>query len=304
MLSLAAASAGGTYQRTKDGRTLIWNDDPKAGDASTWSGKRDREGYATGFGTLTWYTTRQNGREQKETVFASFFGNMIRGKLDGPVNGHSKGVTGHAIFSQGKRINRWATGPVPSWRVPNEVSEPEREPAATVASAEPGGERHFNPPPPSYQSGSTERPVPNYHTLAQQDRKQTEDIPEEGPSDPPQLSNAPPADKPKLEIDDSLRSLTGPPPSLGVVAPANQPPKSDADGNDNPRLGKEEVIGAADTAARNKGYKVEQYQRPEPRFDAVDQTWSVAYEPKSESAKHFTVAIDDKTGRTAVVGRR
>ena len=33
-----AAPAQGEYQRTKDGKTLVWNDDPKPGDVAAWSG--------------------------------------------------------------------------------------------------------------------------------------------------------------------------------------------------------------------------------------------------------------------------
>src|SRR4029077_7488928 len=53
------ALGDGTYQRTKDGKTLVWNNHPQAGDEAKWSGDRDREGYASGFGTLTWYTARE-----------------------------------------------------------------------------------------------------------------------------------------------------------------------------------------------------------------------------------------------------
>ncbi|HJT80344.1 MAG TPA: hypothetical protein VJ719_04025 [Chthoniobacterales bacterium] len=303
MVSVASASADGVYQRTKDEKTLVWNDNPKPGDVATWSGKRDRDGYAVGFGTLTWYSNRSGGHDSKGTVFASFFGNMIRGKLDGPVNGHSKGVTGHAIFSHGKRINRWATGPVPSWKVPNDVAEPEAG-AVTNPTTEQSTKREFNPPPPSYQPGVSERPVPDYGTLAKQDAVQTEDVPEEGPADSAQTSPASPQNKPKLEIDDSLRSLTGPPPSLGGSVPDNASRPNKDDGSDDPRLEKHDAIGVADEAARTKGYDINQYQRAEPQFDAIDQTWSVQYESKSPAAKRFTVAIDDKTGRTAVVGPR
>ena len=301
-VSVTAASADGVYQRTKDGKTLVWNDDPKPGDAATWSGKRDRDGYAVGFGTLTWYSMRQSEPGSKETVFASFFGNMIRGKLDGPVNGHSKGVTGHAIFSQGKRLNRWATGPVPSWRIPDDVPEPEAEPV--MVARDQSTPTQFHPPPPSYHPSVSERPVPDYHALARQGGDRSEDVPEEGPANGAQASGSSPPSKAKFEIDESLRSLIGPNQSLGVVAPANLAPKGDDNGSHGPRLAKEEAIGVADAAARNKGYSIDQYQRPEPRFDAIDQTWSVRYEPKSQAVKHFTVAIDDKTGRTAVVGRR
>jgi len=104
------AFAEGKYQRTKDGKTMIWNNDPKAGDAATWFGDRDVEGYATKVGTLTWYNA--NG-----TVYARYFGNMVRGKFDGMVNSHSKGKTDHALFVHGQRTTRWAAGRSPSWRV-------------------------------------------------------------------------------------------------------------------------------------------------------------------------------------------
>src|SRR3979411_2602034 len=103
----------GTYQRTRDSKTIVWNNNPKGGDAATWSGGRDRDGYAAGFGTLTWYTAQQH----KPAVYAHYFGNMVQGKFDGAVNAHTKGKTGYASFVDGRRMTRWAAGPAPSWRV-------------------------------------------------------------------------------------------------------------------------------------------------------------------------------------------
>jgi hypothetical protein len=296
-----AASPDGTYQRTRDGRTIVWNDNPKPGDSATWSGKRDRDGYALGFGTLTWYSARRDGNEIKETVFASFFGNMIRGKLDGPVNGHSKGETNHAVFRQGKRLTRWAGGPVPSWRMPNDVDVNASEPPPVTVRIEPPRQQgEFNPPPPSYQPPVPDRPVPGYESL-----HESEDIPGEGPSGGAVSARpkATPHKKIRIEIDDSLLSLTGEPPSLGNGAPPNASEKRRIAPSERARLEKQVVLGAADSAARDRGYNVNQYQRAEPQFDAMDRTWVVLYEPKSEAAKHFTVAIDDQTGRTAVVSR-
>jgi hypothetical protein len=34
-----AAFAEGTYQRTKDGKTIVWNNDPTPGDADMWLGQ-------------------------------------------------------------------------------------------------------------------------------------------------------------------------------------------------------------------------------------------------------------------------
>src|SRR5678815_3773724 len=55
LLFASGASGAGSYQRTRDGKTLVWNDSPKRGEEATWSGKRDRNGFAVGSGTLTWY---------------------------------------------------------------------------------------------------------------------------------------------------------------------------------------------------------------------------------------------------------
>jgi hypothetical protein len=313
MVFAAASSAAGIYQQTKDGKTLVWNDEPKPGDIATWSGKRDRDGYATGFGTLTWYTMRQSGGETKETVYASFFGNMIRGKLDGPVNGHSQGVTNHAIFTEGKRTTRWAGGPVRSWRVRRQLPDVADEPVA-VARVEEKKPAEFQSPPPSYEARRPARPAPDYNAIPRRPNEQNEDVPAEEPSAPRQsrsastLADRSPRNGPKLDIDDSLRSLTGPPPSLGTMMPASSHSPDKTAGSPGARLEKGDTAGLADAAAAAKGYDINQYQRTDPHFDEIDRTWSVSYELKSESgvsaAKSFTVAIDDKTGRTAVVGRR
>src|SRR5438105_12646082 len=112
-----AAYAEGTYQRTKDRKTLVWNSDPRPGDSATWSGARDEHGYATGYGTLTWFTakpsllTGSNIPSAKYTVFGRYSGNMIQGKLDGPVTLNVKGNTFHAAFEDGNRDTDWYAGP-------------------------------------------------------------------------------------------------------------------------------------------------------------------------------------------------
>jgi hypothetical protein len=126
------ARGEGAYQRTRNGRTLVWNNHLKPGDQATWSGARDREGYAHGFGTLAWYT-KETG-SAKPALYARYWGRMIGGKFNGPVNVHAKKKTHYAIFADGARVTRWSTGTAPSgagakWRVEiarhNAVSEPE-----------------------------------------------------------------------------------------------------------------------------------------------------------------------------------
>jgi hypothetical protein len=136
------ARGEGTYQRTKNGRTFVWNNHAKPGDEATWSGGRDREGYARGFGTLIWYT-KETG-SAKPALFARYWGRMIRGKFNGPVNVHSKKRTHYAIFDDGARTTRWSTGTAPlgasaKWRIAiarrRIISEPE-SPAEGPASAQ------------------------------------------------------------------------------------------------------------------------------------------------------------------------
>src|SRR5689334_9630915 len=87
LLFAGTVSGAGEYQQTKDGKTQVWNNHPQPGDTATWSGDRDSDGYATGFGTLTWYTL-ETGLSDKPLLYARFFGNMVQGKFDGPVNVH------------------------------------------------------------------------------------------------------------------------------------------------------------------------------------------------------------------------
>src|SRR3954469_705870 len=82
--TVCQVKAEGEYQKTKDGKTFVWNSAPRPGDTAKWVGDRNREGYARGFGTLTWYTATGQ-------IFARYYGNMVDGKFDGPVNAHSKG---------------------------------------------------------------------------------------------------------------------------------------------------------------------------------------------------------------------
>jgi hypothetical protein len=126
---VGVAFGEGAYQRTKDGKTLVWNNDPKTGDAAAWFGDRDGEGYATKVGTLTWYTA--NG-----AVYARYFGNMVRGKFDGPVNVHSKGKTDHAIFVDGQRTTHWVAGRAASLRVAQQPTKPAESEHIAEAPAE------------------------------------------------------------------------------------------------------------------------------------------------------------------------
>ena len=318
LVFVSGAYADGTYQRTEDRKkTLVWNNDPQPGDAATWSGDRDAEGYASGFGTLTWYTTRpQGGKEAKETLYAYYFGNMARGRLNGPVNGHSKGVTAHTVFKQGKRTSRWAAGPVPSWIAPSPGGQSTAE-EVTAAKTETPKAAEFNPPPSRNSVAALERPIPNYNTLQPSPTPAAaEDVPAEGPTGGGDRSNPAviaAAAKPTPGIDESLRSLARPPASLRAAPPASAgaaDSQQDEDGTTGvAQLNKQEVVAVADAEAQKRGYELGNYERPDPLFDPIDKTWSLSYPGKSingtvQSNKRFTVAIDDKNKKTAIVPGR
>lgn len=138
------AFGGGAYQRTKDGKTLVWNPDPKQEDAATWSGSRDSKRYATGQGTLTWYKIeRRYGMGsrlpiEKEIPVIRYSGNMVRGKFEGPVvTIDDQGKKSRATFADGARSDEWIadSGPAPS--APNAATptpiEVKQKPDAVVA---------------------------------------------------------------------------------------------------------------------------------------------------------------------------
>lgn len=347
------------YQRTKDGKTSVWNDNPKSGDAASWAGGRDREGYAKGFGTLTWYTARGD-------VYARYFGNMIRGKFDGPVNAHSKGKTAHALFTDGTRTSPWAGGPAPSRRV---VEQPvdSAKPTEAIAKKDEGrrvassAQRPVTEKPAARPSPAPTRPAvvekrdesvrpqadtppaeviekgeasaPN-EIESQPTRAPTAPIVAEKREEPapPALDSTPlppppatpppvvkrtprkipkPANpgKPKPGVDDSLRSLVGPPSSLRSNSGTEAKPDGGASPDPNPPLSKEEVIDLGNTVARAHGYHPADYQPPQAQYTSADDTWSLSYDQKpadgtTETGKRFTITVDGKTKKTTIVPGR
>ncbi|MEY2530209.1 MAG: hypothetical protein QOI96_294 [Verrucomicrobiota bacterium] len=323
---IPAPFADGEYQHTKDGKTTVWNNDSRPGDEAAWSGDRDREGYATGFGTLTWYTGgKQSVRHlgipiTTSEVYARYFGNMVHGRFEGPVNAHAKGKTDHAVFIDGVRHSRWAAGPAPSRKMP----QPRLELAKQEASAEPTSVKRSGVAEPA---APAEGPVQKADVTNQKEeisgqtsentdrataKPTTQNIPASsvgagGAADvkrPPTISNPPPAKKSQAEVEKSLLTLVGPPSSLHArphadvpAANAEQETKvAPLDG----RLTKEGVVDLADAEARTRGYNPAEYERTEPRYDPADQIWTINYERRLvdetlESGKRFSVTIDDKT---------
>ena len=117
--------------------------------------------------------------------------------------------------------------------------------------------------------------------------------------------------RPKIDVDDSLRLLAWPPRSLRTKSLRSQTganPETAWSSPASARLTKEEVVDLADAAARAHGYDLSEYQRAEPHYDWADGAWSLLYDQEpaagtTEIAKHFSVAVDDKTKRTVLVGK-
>ncbi len=138
LLLAGHVATAGVYQRAKDGKTLIWNNFPAAGDMVSWSGKRDSNGYATGAGTLTWYkaeTTSQTGTllptKGRPAVITRYSGTMVHGKLNGPVrNVDADGKTFQFTFANGiKTLGRPPETAASDSRQEERISENPKPPA-------------------------------------------------------------------------------------------------------------------------------------------------------------------------------
>src|SRR5438445_9180697 len=109
-LLITGTAFAGRYQRTKNGRTRVWNENPKPGDLVTWSGARDAEGYATGYGTLTWFAPQNEvetgshiARPRHYIVTSRESGMMVHGKFEkAPANAEPRRKDGRTFLSSGR----------------------------------------------------------------------------------------------------------------------------------------------------------------------------------------------------------
>lgn len=340
LLFTGIALAEGKYQLTRDDKTTVWNNNPKAGESAAWNGDRDSDGYATGFGTLTWYTASSN-------IYARFYGHMVRGKFDGQVNVHTKGKTGHAVFTDGKRSSRWATGPAPSRKGATKRSEPAKTEIEKVEGPAPemvAEGKTKEVPPPMAETPIAETPIKD-PVKATEVQKSAEPVVASGGfgggepatssvehppahtpasglvgfkeasgSKPKPEQSAPPAVvETKDEVDESVGLVMQPPsslrtPSAGDASAASPSPDETSRLNEGALLTKENVIELADGAARTAGYDLAQYSRPKAEYNASNGTWLLPYDRKlpeglQENVEHFSVTVDDKTRKTEIHGK-
>ncbi len=100
LLLFANGANAARYQRTRDGKTLVWNNLRGVAEEATWSGLRDLNGYATGEGTLTWY--------RLGNFVNSYTGKMVRGKFEGPVIREQGQTRLQATFVNGDKVGDWS----------------------------------------------------------------------------------------------------------------------------------------------------------------------------------------------------
>jgi len=129
-------------------------------------------------------------------------------------------------------------------------------------------------------------------------------------SSPPSTLNAQPASN-ETPVDNSLRTLTGPPSSLHVRTPPETNPPAQIStppiaAVSSPTAGAKltavQAMDIADIEARTKGYDLGEYQLPKAEYNAASDTWSVAYVARDagKAAKKLSVTIQDKTGKAEV----
>lgn len=297
LFAQGAYAAGGHYERTKDGKARIWNVSPKAGEVAAWSGDRDADGYATGYGTITWYKAHRkaltgfNLPPVQYVPFVRYSGTMVRGKLEGTVEtaDPADGKKFHAKFADGTRVGRWVAGPGPG--PDKRRDEPVRRAELVEAAPVPA-----EPPPepvasPAAAQEVAKPPAAETETSAKVSERTTK-APASG------------------DMDDSLRELVGPPSLLRTKADRlSQAAVTATSQTANARLTSAEVIELADAEARTQGYDLGEYQRPQAHYAAASDTWSVVYDGKpadgaTEAGKPFSVSVEDKTKKASVAAAR
>ncbi len=201
MIAAGSSALAGKYQRTRDGRTVVWNPSPEKGEAASWSGKRGPDGYATGEGKLTWYAASDKklttgtyiAAARRYQITGEYIGTMVHGRLqqegDAQIAEKAKTKISPKQKPAPEVAAKGRTSPAPrtvkSATKPKEQVAPEKRSEQTVAA--------------QIEATKTEK-----------DEEKT-DIPAEGPQEP-QIDIG--AAKSPRKTGGSLSSLMRPPSSL------------------------------------------------------------------------------------------
>jgi hypothetical protein len=117
-----------------------------------------------------------------------------------------------------------------------------------------------------------------------------------------------PSDSP---VDDSIRTLTGPPSSLRTKPEPETTPAQETSVpttaastslSAEPKLNAVQAMDIADIEARTRGYDLGEYQLPKAEYDAATDMWSVSYITRdgAKKAKRLRVTVQDKSGQADV----
>ena len=221
----SAVYGAGSYQRTRDGRTIVWKDSPARGEEATWSGKRDKNGYATGSGVLTWYkaepriVTGSNilNNRRYAVMINHYAGTMTRGKFKGAVtyvSASGKPLSDSANrSSRRKKATRTATGGLRASPPPKQIPTPSSEPiivdrperTSTLTESTPAAEES---PPPSADEPAIVEPSQTSALEAKQTMTQPQAVPEE--SAPPTADEPPTIEPSQTSALEAKRARTEP----------------------------------------------------------------------------------------------
>ena len=218
------------------------------------------------------------------------------------------------------RKSALAPGPVRAMERPTRTVtiKPEAEPARQSERAKPEKteKRSKIAKPASSQSPETDTQVredipAEGHVSAQDELRRGEVEKTQSPSS--ESENTESSSIKENPVDDSLRTLTGPPSSLHInAAPKTNPPTkisttsttavSPSPPPTGAKLTAVQAMDIADIEARTKGHDLGEYQLPKAEYNAANGTWLVAYVARGadKDAKKLTVTIQDKTGKAEV----
>lgn len=196
------------------------------------------------------------------------------------------------------------------------------QPTRTVAKkTEPAGQSERAKPQKTEKPSKIAKPASSQPPEA--DTQLSEDIPAEGPpavaaekvqtptSKLAIAESSQPSSK-ETPVDNSIRTLTGPPSSLHISAPPETNPPTQistpvgaavsSSPPAGPKLTAVQAMDIADIEARTKGYDLGEYQLPKAEYNAGSDTWSVAYVARAaeKDATKLSITIQDKTGKAEV----
>jgi ketosteroid isomerase-like protein len=227
LLLFASVTYGaGSYQRTRDKQTFVWNDSPERGEEPTWSGKSDKDRFATGPGILTWYKvepTIVTGSNILDTrryavVISRYSGKMVRGKFKGTVtyvDANGKRLQATSVNKANLPRPRQRANPAPTSRVraTRSVEHAATPPSQQLVTETP--ERASAPATP--EQSSEQSPPPIVEEPQTEVPSQTANLAAKRMATPPSEQHARQAVARSTTVptptrsDDSLRSLSAPP---------------------------------------------------------------------------------------------